>query len=94
MTTEITTTLSPEDVLSAARGFFIGPERMCDAWIESESEQHVSFCTFRGNLSIAAVRDAGDGDSTRVRVTTLREEGLVPRLLTHLKALAPVSGGA
>jgi hypothetical protein len=92
MTTETTSSLSPEAVLSAAREFFVGPARMADAWVESESDQHISFCTFRGNLSIAAVSDP-DSSGSRVRVTTLREEGLVPRLTTYLKTLTPVTGG-
>jgi len=90
MTTEITLSIRPRDVLDAARGFFLAPDRMADAWIDSESDSHVSFCTFRGNLAVGATIDPEDPDRTRVRLTTLREEGLVPRLVTYLKS---VEGG-
>ncbi|MFV1985789.1 MAG: hypothetical protein ACC682_00795 [Gemmatimonadota bacterium] len=88
MTTETTLSITPGATLAAAREFFIGATRMADAWIESESVSHVSFCTFRGNVSIAAVADPDDASTTRVRVTTLREEGLVPRLITYLNLQA------
>ena len=83
MTTEIGTVLAVEAVLDAARRFFLGADRFADAWIESESDTHITFCTFRGSLSIAAWPDS-HADETRVRVTTLREEGIVPRLLAHV----------
>jgi hypothetical protein len=96
MTTEIVTSLGPDDVLDAARSFFLGTDRMADAWVESESDTHATFCTFRGKLSIAAFPDAESAGSTRVRVTTLREEGMVPRLLAYvrLRASVPVVSAA
>lgn len=86
MTTETASPLTPGDVLAAARDFLLGADRMADAWIDSESDTHLTFCTFRGNLSIAAFPDPDPdaGGATRVRVTTLREEGIVPRLLAHV----------
>jgi len=93
MTIETTSASSPEDVLRAARDFFHGPHRVADAWIDSESEYHLSLCTFRGNLSIAAVRDPADPAVTRVRVSTLRYEGVVPRLMTVLEGLGARSAG-
>lgn len=84
MTTEIASPLSPSEVLASARTFFLGEFRMADGWIETESDAHITFCTFRGNLSVAAYRDAEAPDETRIRVTTLREEGIVPRLMAHL----------
>ena len=84
MTTETTIPKSGEAVLRAARDFFLGPDRMADAWIESESDSHLAFCTFRGNLALGVSPDPEDPGRTRVRVTTLREEGLVPRLMTFL----------
>ena len=92
MTTETTSAMAPADVLRAARDFFTSPARMADAWIESESDSHVSFCTFRGNLAVAATPDPERDGGSRVRVSTLREEGLVPRLLAYLSA--PVGSGA
>jgi len=85
MTTETTARIDPGAVLDAVRDFFIGPDRMADAWIESESDSHISFCTFRGNLSIAAVARPDGEAGSRVRITTLRDEGLVPRLVTYLR---------
>ena len=87
MTTEASVSNSPDAILRAARDFFLAPGRMADAWIESESDTHLSFCTFRGNLAIGVAPDAEDPARTRVRVTTLREEGLVPRLITYLKSV-------
>lgn len=84
MTTETESALAPADVLAAAREFFLGDARMGDAWVDTESDTHIAFCTFRGNLSIAAFPDPEAADATRVRVTTLREEGIVPRLLAYL----------
>lgn len=94
MTIEMTSSLSPQDVLQATRDFFLGPHRMVNAWIESESESHLGFCTFRGNLSIGVARDPEDAAVTRVRVTTLRGEGMVPRLITYLGTLEPSPGRA
>ncbi len=88
MTTEIASPLSPSDALEAVRAFFLGPDRMADAWIESESAQHVALGTFRGNLSVAAFPDPSGPLPTRIRVTTLREEGIVPRLVAHLELRA------
>ncbi len=84
MTTETTTARSPGAVLATARDFFLGQDRMADAWIETESESHITFCTFRGRLSVAAMADPETPAKTRIRVTTLREEGMVPRLIAHI----------
>ena len=84
MTTEIASSLPASEVLAAARSFFLGEDRIADAWIDTESDSHITFCTFRGNLSVAAFPDPERPDRTRVRVTTLREEGIVPRLLAFL----------
>lgn len=86
MTTESKSQLTAQQILAAARDFFLGDEPVCQAWLESESETSLTFNTFRGNLVIAAVPDPDDG-STTVRVTTLRAEGAVPRLLTYLQSL-------
>ena len=84
MTTEIASPLTPGDALAAVRTFFLGDDRIADAWIETESDSHITFCTFRGNLSVAAFPDSDAPGGTRIRVTTLREEGIVPRLLSYL----------
>lgn len=87
MTSETSTPARPERVLDAARRFFTGTERFADAWIDGESDTHIAFGTFRGNLAVAAFADPDDPERTRIRVTTLRDEGLVPRLLTYLESL-------
>lgn len=87
MTSETTSSARPARVLDAARRFFTGTGRFADAWIDNESDTHVAFGTFRGNLAVAAFADPDDPERTRIRVSTLREEGLVPRLLTYLESL-------
>lgn len=94
MTTETTTTLPPADVLDAVRHFFMGGDAYHEAWLETESESHLSFGTFRGNLAVAAFPDPAGEAPTRVRITTLREEGVVPRLLTYLQTLDREASGA
>jgi hypothetical protein len=84
VTTETTSDLTPEQALRAARDFFLGPGSEPTAWLETESDTHLSLCTFRGNLAIAVFEDPAVPTRTRVRITTLREEGLVPRLIAHL----------
>lgn len=87
MTMETTTSLPPQRVLEAVKEFFLGDEPFHSAWLVSESETHLSFATFRGNLAVAAFPDPRGEAPTRVRVSTLREEGAVPRLLTYLRTL-------
>ena len=84
MTTEIESSLPPTDVLELTRSFFLGKDSMANAWIETESESHIAFCTFRGHLSVAAFPDPELSGKTKVRVTTLREEGIVPRLVAQI----------
>lgn len=85
MTIETTTTLAPEQVLSVVRQFFLGSDSVHSAWLETESDTHISFGTFRGNLAVAAFPDPTDEAPTRVRISTLREEGVVGRLVTYLR---------
>lgn len=93
MTTETTSRLSPEEVLTAVKRFFLGDDPVHHAWLESETNRSLTFGTFRGNLAVAVVGREGDG--TRVRITTLRYDGAVPRLVTFLRGLEPesVNGG-
>lgn len=87
MTFETTSTLSPADVLAAAKRFFTGADALHSAWLENETEDHLSFGTFRGNIAVAAFPDPSGEARTRIRVTTLREEEAVPRLVTYLRTL-------
>ena len=84
MTTEIETSLPLDTVLEVVRSFFFGENAIANAWIETESETHMTCCTFRGNLSVAWFIDPQAPGKTKVRVTTLREEGVVPRLIAHI----------
>ncbi len=94
MTTETTSELTPGQALQAARDFFLGPGAEPTAWLETESSTHLSFCTFRGNLAVAVYEDPEAPTRTRVRITTLREEGLVPRLIAHLSSVSAGSAAA
>ena len=94
MTVETRSSRPPREILEAARDFFLGPDRVADAWIESESETHLGLNTFRGNLSIAALPASDDGEETLVRITTLRDEGIVPRLLAYLRLPSGTAGAA
>lgn len=87
MTVEITSELSPRALLEATRAFFLGKEAYRHAWLETESDSHLGFCTFRGNLAVAAFPDPRGEGRTRIRISTLREEGTVPRLVTYLGSL-------
>jgi hypothetical protein len=94
MTTETTTTLAPEQVLSAVRRFFMGADSVHSAWLETESDTHISFGTFRGNLAVAAFPDPLDEAPTRVRISTLREESAVGKLVTYLRTREAVGRAA
>lgn len=94
MTTETTSRMTPEEVLSAVRHFFMGPDSLHSAWLETESDTHVSFGTFRGNLAVAAFPDPREEAPTRVRISTLREESAVGRLVTYLRAREVVGPAA
>ena len=94
MTIETNTSLSPGEVLDAVKRFFTGEHALGSAWLEGESESHVAFATFRGNLAVAAFPDPSGASRTRIRITTLREEGAVPRLVTYLGTLDAPAGEA
>ena len=87
MTAETTTTLSAAEVLQAAKHFFLDDASLHSACLEVESGSHLSFSTFRGNLVVAAFPDPEREAPTRIRISTLREEGAVPRLLMYLRTL-------
>lgn len=89
MRVEITSELAPGEILEATRKFFLGGDAFHEAWLETESDSHLGFCTFRGNLAVAAFDDPRGEARTRIRISTLREEGAVPRLATYLGTLEP-----
>ncbi len=87
MTHETTTTLSPAEVLAEAREFFTGRHPICPASIESESDRHITFNTFRSRITVAAFPDPGDEGATRVRASTLREDAVAARFLSAIGSL-------
>jgi len=84
MTAETTTSLPPDQVLTAAKRFFTGGEAVHSTWVETESSTHVSFATFRSNIVVSAVPDSGSTGATKVRASSLRDAGAVGRFLAFL----------
>ena len=87
MISEVTTKLEPAAVLERARQFFSDAG---SASLAEESESHLTFATFRSRLAIAAYPDP-DGPDTRVRVSTLRPDAVVGKLLAFLRSDAAQS---
>ena len=79
--------MPPREVLEAVKRFLMDEGLFHPPWLESESDTHLTFGTFRGNLAVAAFPDPKGEAPTRVRITTLREEGIVPPLVTYLRTL-------
>lgn len=94
MTAETTTSLPPDQVLTAARSFFTGGEAVHATWVETESSTHVSFATFRSNIVVSAVPESGTPGATRVRVSSLRDAGAVGRFLTFLSTASDGAASA
>jgi hypothetical protein len=92
MTAETTSSLPPDQVLTAARSFFTGGEAVHATWVETESSSHVSFATFRSNIVVSAVPESGTPGATRVRVSSLRDAGAVGRFLTFLSTASEGAG--
>lgn len=95
MTSETVTDLSPEEVLDLARDFFTGPDAVYEASISDESDNHLSFGTFRSRIVVAAFPDPEGEGPTRTRVSTLREYAVADRFLTYLQThhRARLAGG-
>lgn len=90
MTRETTTELSPSRVLEEAKEFFTGDLSVHSAWLEEESDTHVTFSAFRSRIAVSAVPDPdGEGGRTRVRVSTLRVDEAIGKFMTHLRTLSP-----
>ncbi|MEN8143601.1 MAG: hypothetical protein ABFS14_01500 [Gemmatimonadota bacterium] len=85
MISEVTTKLEPAAVLDRARQFFLGAGSIHAASLSEESESHLTFTTFRDRLAIAAYPDPG-GHGTRVRVSTLRPNQAVGKLLAFVSS--------
>lgn len=89
MTRDTATTLSPAEALDEARRFFTGPDATFQASIEEESESHLIFNTFRSRIVVSAFPDPRGEAPTRVRASTLREDAVVGKFLTHVRTTVP-----
>lgn len=87
MTREITTSLSPREVLEEAKRFFMSSLSVYSAWLEEESETHCTFSTFRSRIAVSAFPDPEGEAPTRVRVSTLRVDEALDKFLTHVRTL-------
>lgn len=85
MIRETTTTLPPDAVLAEAKQFFMSDLSVYSAWLEDESDSHVTFSTFRSRLAVSAYPDPEGEAPTRVRVSTLRVDEAVGKFLTHIE---------
>ena len=85
MIRETTTTLPAAAVLEEAKTFFMSDLSVYSAWLEDESETHVTFSTFRSRIAVSAFPDPEGEAPTRVRVSTLRVDEAVGKFLTHIE---------
>ncbi len=84
MISETTTALAPEQVLLEARRFFTDEDSISAATIVDESDRHLTLATFRSRIAISAWSD--EGETTRVRVSTLRGQDAVGRFLSMIRS--------
>ena len=85
MISETLTAMSPERTIDAARRFFTDSGAALPATIVEEGSNHLTVALFRSRLAISAFSDP-EGRGTRVRVSTLRRNDAVGKLLTLLAA--------
>lgn len=83
MITETLTAMSPERTIDEAKRFFTDSDATLPATVVDEGENHLTVATFRSRLAISAFPDP-EGRGTRVRVSTLRRNDAVGKLLTLL----------
>ena len=83
MISETLTAMSPERTIDVAKRFFTDSGAILPATIVNEGENHLTVATFRSSLANSAWPDP-DGRGTRVRVSTLRRDDAVGKLLTLL----------
>jgi len=88
MINETLTAMSPERTIEEARRFFTDSGAALPATIVEEGKNHLTVTTFRSRLAISAFPDP-DGRGTRVRVSTLRSNDAVGKLLTLLATGEP-----
>ncbi|NIR42942.1 MAG: hypothetical protein GWN99_03530 [Gemmatimonadetes bacterium] len=86
MTREILAPLSPEEVIDQAKSYFTSPASGYSGSVVEQGDGFVRFDTFRGHLAISATRE---GDSTRVRCSTLRYHPSIGKFLSSLSTEMP-----
>jgi len=90
MTKEVTTQLSPSEVVRSAKRFFTDENAVCPAWPEEEGEGHLTLATFRSRIAISAYPDPTGAPLTKVRVSTLRPDESVGKFLAYICGSGPV----
>lgn len=93
MTLETTTEIPPATVLEKAREFFTGEESVYTAWLEEESDTHLTLGTFRNKIAVSAFPDPAGEAPTRVRVSTLRVDEAIGKFMTWIRTLSPEPAG-
>jgi hypothetical protein len=83
MISETITALNPEAAIDQARRFFTGPDSPMPATVVEEGMDNLTVETFRSRVAVSAFPDP-EGAGTRVRVSTLRRNDAVGKLLTLL----------
>lgn len=89
---ETSTSLAPSDVLDAAREFFARRLSIYTAYIEQESDHHVTFRGQGGEEVVIAVSPAADG--TRVTGSTYMFDAQLSRFFSTLPPAAAAMTGA
>jgi hypothetical protein len=89
MISETITALDPEAAIEVAKRFFTDPRSPLPATVIEQGEGHLAVETFRSTVAVSAVQDP-DGRGTRIRVSTLRRNDAVGKLLTLLATELPI----
>ena len=88
MTRETLASLSPAEVIDLAKDYFSSGASGYSGTLVEEGGGFVRFDTFRGHLAIFATRE---GDSTRVRCSTLRYHPSIGKFLSSLSTEMPTA---
>lgn len=83
MISETLTALHPHAVIEQAKQFFTDANSPLPATVVEEGETSLTVETFRSTVAVSAFEDP-DGRGTRVRVSTLRRNDALGKLLTLL----------
>ncbi len=83
MISETLTALDPHAAIEQAKRFFTDTNSPLPATVVEEGETSLTVETFRSTVAVSAFEDP-DGRGTRVRVSTLRRNDALGKLLTLL----------